>query len=284
MASYNVVGYYLGSVSAGRFTVDAGYVAASYFFFDGDAGDTEFTVGEYISGSTQYVGKTAEGDIVAESGGFHYLWVAPGGNAGRSVGGQVDYSGEALTVCFLRGTLILTSRGDVPVERLRAGDLVATKFGGLRPIRWIGTQSFDGRFAGRATAPIRFARGSLGGGMPSCDLFVSPGHAILVGDVLAHAGALVNGETITQEKVRGAIEYFHLDLGLHDCVLANGAWAESYFEDRNRDSFYNAAEFHALHPGHEPERQATCLPIMTAEHPCIAAVRALLPQPLREAA
>jgi hypothetical protein len=185
---------------------------------------------------------------------------------------------QTQATCFLRGTLILTVRGEVAVETLRAGDLVATKFGGLRPIRWIGTQTFEGRLAGAGHQPIRFARHSLGNGVPSCDLFVSPGHAVLiqgglVGDVLAHAGALVNGSTIAQVWVRGVIEYFHLDLGPHDCVLANGAWAESYFEDHNRSGFHNAADFHARFPGHVPERQATCLPIVTAGHPGLAAVR-----------
>jgi hypothetical protein len=188
---------------------------------------------------------------------------------------------QVQATCFLRGTLILTARGEVPVERLKAGELVATKFGGLRPVRWMGTQRFEGRLAGKGHQPIRFAAGSLGNGMPSCDLRVSPGHAMLVqdgqgGEVLAHAGALVNGSTITQERVRGVIEYFHIDLGPHDCVLANGAWAESYFEDRNRDAFHNAGEFHALNPGHETVRQATCLPIVTAEHPGIEGVRRLL--------
>jgi hypothetical protein len=172
----------------------------------------------------------------------------------------------------------------VKVEALRAGDLVATRFGGLRPIRWIGTQRFEGRLAGKDHQPIRLAAGSLGAGLPSCELWVSPGHAILVGEVLAHAGALVNGSTITQPRLRGVIEYFHLDLGPHDCVLANGAWAESYFEDHNRDSFHNAAEFHALHPGHVPERQQTCLPVITADHPGIAALRRMLtPAALRAA-
>jgi hypothetical protein len=185
---------------------------------------------------------------------------------------------EAQATCFLRGTLILTARGEVKVEALRAGDLVATRFGGLRPIRWIGTQRFEGRLAGKEHQPIRLAAGSLGNGMPSCDLFVSPGHAVLVSEVLAHAGALVNGETITQVRLREVIKYFHLDLGPHDCVLANGAWAESYFEDRNRDSFHNAGEFHARFPGHEAVRQATCLPIVTAGHPGIGGVRAGMAQ------
>jgi hypothetical protein len=204
--------------------------------------------------------------------------------------GPVAYTAGTLAICFLRGTLILTARGEVKVERLGAGDLVATKFGGLRPVRWMGTQRFEGRLAGKGHQPIRFVAGSLGQGVPSCDLFVSPGHAMLIpggdgGELLAHAGALVNGETITQERVRGEIEYFHIDLGPHDCVLASGAWAESYFEDRNRDAFHNAAEFHALNPGHAAERQATCLPIVTAEHPGIDGVRRVLaPRAVRRAA
>lgn len=58
-------------------------------------------------------------------------------------------------------------------------------------------------------------------------------------------------------------------------MLANSAWAESYFEDQNRNSFHNAADFHARFPGREPVRQATCLPIVTAEHPWIEGLRKL---------
>jgi hypothetical protein len=229
------------------------------------------------------------------AGQFDISVATDGATLDSSTGEYHDFQGtlvqtHILPACFLRGTLILTARGEVPVEALLAGDLVATRFGGLRAVTWIGTQCFEGRLAGVAHQPIRFAQGSLGGGMPSCDLFVSPGHAMLVqggdgGDLLAHAGALVNGETITQKRVHGEIAYFHLDLGPHDCVLANGAWAESYFEDRNRDAFHNAAEFHARFPGHEPVRQATCLPILMAGHPGLAAVRRqLAPVGLRAAA
>jgi hypothetical protein len=193
------------------------------------------------------------------------------GNYSSFVGATLSSS----VVCFLRGTRILTDRGEVAVEELREGDLVATRFGGLRPIAWIGTQSFDARFAGRTHAPIRFAPGSLGQGMPRAALFVSPGHAMLVpgaleGDALVHAAALVNGDTITQPTPQGTIDYFHLDLAGHDCVLANGTWAESYFEDRNRAAFHNAATYPA---GHAPTRQATCLPILTATHPDLSAIR-----------
>jgi hypothetical protein len=191
---------------------------------------------------------------------------------------------DVQATCFLRGTMILTPHGEVPVETLHEGDLVVTWFGGERPVRWVGTQRFEGRLAGRGSQPVRLRAGSLGPGMPGSDLLVSPGHAVMVEGVLAHAGALVNGTTIVQDRMGGVIEYFHLDLGAHDCVMANGAWAESYFEDRNRDSFHNAAEFHARFPGHVAERQATCLPVITEGHPGIAVLRAALPRPVRRAA
>ena len=256
--------------------------------------DSSFAVNESVImdylGIVQFEGYTAEENAIFYDGIYYFVAIKAGNTTTYTAGDIVAYTAGALAICFLRGTLILTARGEVPVERLRAGDLVATKFGGLRPVRWMGTQRFEGRLAGRGHQPIRFAAGSLGNGLPSCDLRVSPGHAMLVqygqgGEVLAHAGALVNGSTITQERVRGEIEYFHIDLGPHDCVLANGAWAESYFEDRNRDAFHNAAEFHALNPGHAAERQANCLPIVTAEHPGIDGVRRLLaPREVRRAA
>jgi len=201
------------------------------------------------------------------------------------------FSGTLATssaVCFLRGTRILTDRGEVAVETLATGDRVATRFGGLRPIRWIGHQRFDGRFAGPDQQPIRIHAGALGEGLPHTDLFVSPGHAMLVGlgggeDVLAHAAALVNDITITRAQVAGEIAYFHLDLGPHDCVLANGTWAETYFEDHNRDSFHNAAHFRALHPDHVAHRQGTCLPVITAAHARAGAVHAHLAPRLADA-
>ena len=279
MSTYDVIGYYAGSVSDNTFTILKGYYTKGYTLTDGNSSDNTFSINETISSSMTFVGYTTGGDVITTASPY-FMYVATGGNTTRSVSDQVSFIAGDFATCFLRGTLILTSRGEVPVEKLRAGDLVATKFGGLRPIRWIGTQRFNPRFAGKTNTPIRFAPGSLGQGIPSAALFVSPGHAMLVGEVLAHAGALVNGTTITQPSFHGdSIDYFHLDLGPHDCVLANSAWAESYFEDQNRNSFHNAADFHARFPGHEPVRQATCLPIVTAEHPWIEGIRRSIPSP-----
>ncbi len=189
------------------------------------------------------------------------------------------------TICFLAGTRILTDRGPVAVEALHPGDRVATRAGGLRPIRWIGTQTLLTLGARGMLAPVRIRPGALGDNQPSSDLWVSPGHAMLLGEHLVCAYLLVNGTTILQPAHTGEIRYLHLDLGDHDCVLAEGAWAETYYEHLNREEFDNAADFRARFPAEAPRIQPTCLPYVNQpDHPALPALRALAaaraPQPL----
>ena len=142
--------------------------------------------------------------------------------------------------CFCRGTRIATARGNVPVERLRIGDLVRTAHNGFRPISWIGTRSYDGRFiAGNHLAlPVRIRRHALGFNIPSRDLFISPDHAICEGGVLIHAWRLVNGVSITQAQSVGLVEYFHIELDSHDIVFAHNTPVESFLDAGCRERFH----------------------------------------------
>jgi hypothetical protein len=80
------------------------------------------------------------------------------------------------TPCYCRGALILTDRGEVAVERLEVGDKVLTIGGESRPIKWMGTRSFDGRFVGGNCdiLPICIRAGALEDNVPSRDLWLSP--------------------------------------------------------------------------------------------------------------
>jgi hypothetical protein len=165
------------------------------------------------------------------------------------------YGDPVAPLCYLAGTRILTSRGEIPVECLRAGDLVAARWGGLRPVRWIGRQSFAGRFLRHNPdkQPVRLHAGALGGGLPLRDLCVSPGHSVLLDGQLVLAHLLVNGVTITRDEVPETVHYYHIELTTHDCVLAEGAWSETFADAGDmRGQFHNAASFAARHPDYSP--------------------------------
>jgi hypothetical protein len=167
--------------------------------------------------------------------------------------------------CFLQGTVIRTSSGEVPVEELRIGDLVETVSGQALPIRWIGRQSFKtSRAAWRESVmPIRVARGALGPQMPHRDLYLSPGHALLLDGVLIPAQELVNGTSIAPALPDAceAIEYFQILLATHEAILAEGVPAETFLPDRrNHETFSNFVEYERLYPGEPWPVLAPCAP------------------------
>ena len=188
-----------------------------------------------------------------------------------NVGGNAQI---ASTICYLRGTLILTTAGEIAIEDLLPGDMLVTRFGPLRPLKFLGRQSFNGVFLQKAGAPVRIAAGALGPNQPCRDMFVSPDHSMLVEDYLVQAKLLINGMTITQTATDAIVDYFHVDLGVHDCVVADGCWSESYAEMGNRMKFHNMAEFDAAFPDHQPVAQPMCLPQVQGDGPELPRIRA----------
>ena len=132
----------------------------------------------------------------------------------------------------MRGSLIATRRGAVPVEELVVGDEVITMDSGFQPIRWIG--STVARAEGRL-APVVFRRGALGNAR---DLRVSPQHRMLVRgwhvelmfgkqEALVPAKALINDETVFQLE-GGSVEYFHIMFDQHELIYSEGIPSESF--------------------------------------------------------
>ncbi len=79
------------------------------------------------------------------------------GNPGLQFASGYDYS--VSPACFAAGTRIATEAGEVAVERLRAGDLVVTRSGRTRPVRWVGH---------RHTEPARPVRIAADAFAPAC--------------------------------------------------------------------------------------------------------------------
>ncbi len=169
-----------------------------------------------------------------------------------------------IALCFLRGTRLLTPTGIRAIEDLKIGDPLVTRFGGIRPIKWIGRQSYAPGFIANNTdkIPVCIKAGALAPHVPAEDLYVSPGHALLIGGNLITAKNLINGVTITQTLPAEAVHYYHVEFDSHDCVIANGTWAESYADaPEQRAQYANAAEFAALYPDYvTPDTTQLCAP------------------------
>jgi hypothetical protein len=195
-----------------------------------------------------YAGLTYEGDPIIISEGSPYLL----SNTFYPPIDIIPVTTNDFT-CYCGGTLILTERGDVPVEDLAIGDTVVTADGGRQPVRWIGHRRLrchNGRFMFAdplLVNPIRIRAGALGENLPRRDLRVSPEHAILVGDILVQAGALVNDVSIVREAhLPEVLTYYHVELAEHALMLAEGVAAESFVDNVNRLSFDNGTEREAM--------------------------------------
>jgi hypothetical protein len=189
--------------------------------------------------------------------------------------GNPNAVGASLSIaCYCRGTLIATDRGEIVVEDLAIGDQVVTP-SGARPIKWIGTRSYGGRFIlGRKDMlPICFKQGSLGDGLPRRDLWISPHHAMYLDGVLIEAKDLVNGVSVIQAEEIDRVDYFHIELDSHDVILAEGAWSETFVDDDSRGMFHNAQDYAALYPHESSEPARYCVPRLDTGYEVEAARR-----------
>ncbi len=153
--------------------------------------------------------------------------------------------------CFAAGTGIATPDGNVPVEQLQIGDLVRTLHAGDQPVKWVGWRHYDGRMIAGNTAalPVCIKQDAIADGMPAKDLWVSPGHAIAIDNVLVHASRLVNGVSVVQAPQVETITYYHVELDTHEVLLAENCPAESFQNEHFRKQFVNAEDFQRRYPG-----------------------------------
>lgn len=183
------------------------------------------------------------------------------------------------TPCYGRGTRILTAMGEVAVEALAVGDLVVgLSSGGTVPVTWIGRRGVE--LAGHRTPdsvrPVRVIAHAFGEKRPHRDLVLSPKHAVFAMGVLVPVRLLINGQSIVQEHV-DFVDYYHVELGRHDVLLAEGLPAESYLDTGNRRAFENGVAHAGLgaRTAREAWSQDACAELVT-DGPVLESIRQTL--------
>lgn len=144
--------------------------------------------------------------------------------------------------CFVAGTLIDTGDGPVPIETLRAGDMIRTYEGALHPLRLLLQRHLSGRAlqANPKLRPIRISASALGGGKPERTLRVSPQHRMVCNSpiadrmfdtpqVLVSAINLTLLPGVSVDEMAGKTSYFHLVMDRHEIIFAEGAPTESFY-------------------------------------------------------
>lgn len=241
----------------------------------------------YFSAGFTYTGYTITVSGVAypvfDTSGQYVVMLDQNGTTQNLIGasGTSDpYSAEtAAYLCFAAGSLIATPEGEREVEHLQIGDRVTTQEGRAVSVKWIGRQTVSTRFGpAERLMPVRFEAGSLGEGLPHADLTVTADHGMLVDGVICHAGALVNGETVTRVPLAEMGEHYtvyHIETENHEIIFANGAPAETFIDNAGRRAFDNFAEFEALY-GDVPEMEDLPYPRAMSARQVPARIKALL--------
>jgi hypothetical protein len=254
-----------GSVAAGE-TIAFGGKDASLILASPSAAGAGAIVG-FTGGDTIVLSGITDVSGLSFGGG-NTLTVAETGDPGLTLGfdapldltyavenGSTDIS---QVPCFLPGTHILTDRGEVVVEKLQVGDLIATRNGGTRRLCWIGRgRTLATRGRRNAATPVIVRKGALADNVPHADLYVTKGHSLYFDGVLIPVEYLVNHRSILWDDRAQEVTVFHLELDAHDVLQANCVSAESYRDDGNRWLFQNANSGWGLPP------QEPCAPVLT---------------------
>lgn len=207
----------------------------------GTLGQVVKTVGNVVNGVTNQLGQVLGVKAVFEVHPDAKFIYAP---TGRNDGVIIK------TPCFLSGTFISTPLGEIPVEKLRKGDLVYIMNGNAVPVTWVGRRTIDPKAVDRLRdhAPIRIRPGALDHGTPNRNLYVSPDHCLFLSGSLIPAKFLINGTSITQNATLEPFTYHHIELEQHSVLIADGAYAESYLDLDNRAKFLELGTLMFLSP------------------------------------
>ncbi|WP_240322980.1 Hint domain-containing protein [Acetobacter pomorum] len=157
---------------------------------------------------------------------------------------QDDGKGGIIT-CFLTGSMIRTTTGEVAVEDVRIGDeVIAFDWRNnadiVRPVVWVGKARATVRpelHDDEAGWPVRILKDAIADGVPYKDMLITAEHCLFFKDCFVPVRMLVNGMSIFYDKSITSYDYYHIETEQHSIITADGMLTESYLDTGNRSSF-----------------------------------------------
>lgn len=154
--------------------------------------------------------------------------------------------GRPPVCCFVEDTFLLAGDGSiVPVGDIEIGDELMCEINGALimrqkdKVRWVGIYHVPPNADPLTHAPILIKANAFGH-IPREDVRLSPDHAVLIGTILIHAGAMVNGTTIVREELPDNLRYYHVEMESgHTCLFAHDMPVESFVDNVDRQAFTN---------------------------------------------
>lgn len=157
---------------------------------------------------------------------------------------QDDGKGGIIT-CFLPGSMIRTTVGEVAVEDVQIGDEVLAfdwrnNTDIVRPVVWVGKAHVKvqhGLPDDEAGWPVRILKDAIADGVPYKDMLITSEHCLFFKDRFVPVRMLVNGVSIFYDKSISSYDYYHVETEQHSVITADGMLTESYLDTGNRSSF-----------------------------------------------
>ena len=156
--------------------------------------------------------------------------------------------------CFLPGSMIRTTSGEMPVENVTLGTQLVTfdwKNGRevIRPVVWVGKAHSRVRTElphDEAGYPVRVLKNAIADGVPYKDMLITPEHCLFFDGHFVPVRMLVNGKSIFYDTSITAYDYYHVETAEHSVITADGMLTESYLDTGNRSTFRQDGKVAAL--------------------------------------
>ncbi|MFS8368481.1 Hint domain-containing protein [Acetobacter oryzifermentans] len=186
---------------------------------------------------SEYANTTGSDGLDYDSVALSYTKLADGSYSVD--GGTTSYT------CFLSGSMIRMSEGDVAVEDIQIGDeVVAFDWKNnkevTRPVVWVGKSHAvvrPGLPDDAAGYPVRVLKDAIADGVPYKDMLITAEHCLFFENRFVPVRMLVNGVSIFYDKSITSYDYYHVETEQHSVIQADGMLTESYLDTGNRSSF-----------------------------------------------